>query len=47
MQERGTLGIGGYKMDEKLINSAKEYLIQKYKCHSIILYGSFLKLPHF
>jgi predicted nucleotidyltransferase len=29
-------------MDQKLINSVKEYLVQKYQCHSIILYGSFV-----
>lgn len=29
-------------METELINSVKEYLIRKYECHSIILYGSFV-----
>jgi len=28
-------------MEDNLIYSVKEYLIKKYNCHSIILYGSF------
>ncbi|MGH4121568.1 MAG: nucleotidyltransferase domain-containing protein [Clostridium sp.] len=28
-------------MEDKLIYSVKEYLMKKYSCHSIILYGSF------
>lgn len=28
-------------MDDNLIYSVKEYLVKKYDCHSIILYGSF------
>jgi predicted nucleotidyltransferase len=33
--------MGDYYMEEKLIYSIKEYLVNKYGCHSIILYGSF------
>lgn len=29
-------------MEDKLIDSVKEYLIKEYNCHSIILYGSFV-----
>lgn len=28
-------------MEDNLINSVKDYLIKKYSCHSIIIYGSF------
>jgi predicted nucleotidyltransferase len=28
-------------MEDELLYSIKEYLIKKYGCHSIILYGSF------
>lgn len=33
--------MGDYYMEDNLIHSIKEYLIKKYDCHSIILYGSF------
>jgi predicted nucleotidyltransferase len=28
-------------MNEKLLNNVKKYLLQKYNCHTIILYGSY------
>ena len=33
-------------MEERLLNYIREYLIEKYRCHTIILYGSFANGSH-